>query len=157
SFGAGVNLVSFSGDKLLGGPQAGILAGDRELVQRLRRNPLFRALRIDKLITQALETTLRHLVFEEWDAIPALRMIRMTAQEIRARADRLRARLPQLELMRGESVAGGGSTPEQKLSTWLLAIPSDAVAHERALRSSDPPIIARIEDDRLVIDLRTVF
>src|SRR5579871_799526 len=78
SFHAGVNLVSFSGDKLLGGPQAGLLVGDAELVTRLRRNPLFRALRLDKLITQALETTLRHLVFENWDEIPALQMIRTT-------------------------------------------------------------------------------
>ena len=81
SFSAGVNLVSFSGDKLLGGPQAGILAGDAGLVERLRKNPLFRALRIDKLITQALETGLRHLLFERWEQIPALRMIRLTAEE----------------------------------------------------------------------------
>ncbi len=157
SFAAGVNLVSFSGDKLLGGPQAGILAGDAALVHRLRRNPLFRALRIDKLITQALETTLRNLVFEKWDAVPVLRMIRASADEIRDRAERLRERLPQLEIIAGESVAGGGSTPGQKLPTWLLALPGDAAAHERALRSGDPPVIARVEDDRLVLDLRTVF
>ena len=157
SFAAGVNLVSFSGDKLLGGPQAGILAGDAELTGRLRRNPLFRALRLDKLITQALETTLRHLVFEQWDAIPALRMIRMSAEEVRARAERIRALLPRLELLPGASVAGGGSTPEQTLPTWLLAVPGDAVAQERALRAGHPPVIARIEEDRLVLDLRTVF
>ena len=91
SLDAGVNLVSFSGDKLLGGPQAGLISGDAELVSRLRRNPLFRALRLDKLITQALETTLRHMVFERWNEIPALRMIRMTADEIRERAERIRA------------------------------------------------------------------
>jgi L-seryl-tRNA(Ser) seleniumtransferase len=96
-------------------------------------------------------------VFEQWDAIPALRMIRMSAEEIRERAERMRARAPQLELIRGESVAGGGSTPEQKLPTWLLALPGDAVAWERALRASDPPVIARIEEDRIVLDLRTVF
>jgi L-seryl-tRNA(Ser) seleniumtransferase len=157
SFAAGVNLVSFSGDKLLGGPQAGILAGDAELVQRLRRNPLFRALRLDKLITQSLETTLRHLLFEEWEAIPALHMIRMTADEIRERAERIRARLPGFDLIPGDSVAGGGSTPEQTLPTCLLALAGDAVAHERALRASSPPVIGRIQDDRLVLDLRTVF
>jgi len=157
SFAAGVNLVSFSGDKLLGGPQAGILAGDGELVQRLRRNPLFRALRLDKLITQSLETTLRRLVFEEWYEIPALRMIRMTAEEIRERAERIRERVPQLDLVPGESVAGGGSTPEQTLPTWLLALPGDAVPHERALRAGDPPVIARVQEDRLVVDLRTVL
>ena len=157
SLDAGVNVVSFSGDKLLGGPQAGLIAGDAELIQRLRRNPLFRALRVDKLITQALETSLRHLVFEQWDAIPALRMIRMSADEIRARAERIRARVPMLEIMEGRSVAGGGSTPDQSLPTWLLVIPGDAVAFERALRSGDPPVVARIEEDQLVLDLRTVL
>src|SRR5579862_8759167 len=157
SLDAGVNLVSFSGDKLLGGPQAGLVVGDAELVTRLRRNPLFRALRLDKLITQALETTLRHLVFENWDAIPALRMIRASADEIRARAGRIRERIPALEIIAGESVAGGGSTPDQSLTTWVLAVPGNAIAAERKLRSGTPPIIARIENDRLVLDLRTVF
>ncbi len=81
SLRAGVNLVSFSGDKLLGGPQAGILAGDAKLVARLRRNPMFRALRLDKLIYQALETTLRNLVLERWDQVPALRMISQSSEE----------------------------------------------------------------------------
>ena len=157
SIHAGVNVVSFSGDKLLGGPQAGLIAGDAELVTRLRRNPLFRALRLDKLITQALETTLRHLSFERWDEIPALQMIRATASEIRERADRIRARVPGLDLIEGRSVAGGGSTPEQSLATWLLAVPGDAIALEHALRAGSPPVIARIENDTLVMDLRTVF
>ncbi len=157
SLDAGVNLVSFSGDKLLGGPQAGLLTGDADLVARLRRNPLYRALRLDKLITQALETTLRHLVFERWDEIPALRMIRMTAERIRQRAERIRARIPMLQIIPGSSVAGGGSTPDQTLPTWLLALPGDAVHAERELRSGHPPVIARMEDDRLVLDLRTVL
>ncbi len=157
SLAAGVNLVSFSGDKLLGGPQAGILAGDAELVTRLRRNPLFRALRLDKLIMQALETSLRAIVFERWDQIPAMRMLRMNPDVIKARAERLREGMPCLEIIEGESVAGGGSTPDQTLPTWLIALPGDAVALERALRASDPPVIARIEKDRLVLDLRTVF
>ncbi|MEO7142866.1 MAG: L-seryl-tRNA(Sec) selenium transferase, partial [Bryobacteraceae bacterium] len=157
SLGAGVNLVSFSGDKLLGGPQAGVLAGDAELVARLRRNPMFRALRLDKLIYQALETTLRHLLFEEWDAIPALRLIAQPAVEIRARAERLMAHCPGIELMEGRSLAGGGSTPMQSLATWLIAIPGDAARNEHALRMGDPPVIARIEGGRVVLDLRTVF
>jgi L-seryl-tRNA(Ser) seleniumtransferase len=157
SLDAGVNLVSFSGDKLLGGPQAGVLSGEAELIQKLRRDPLFRALRVDKLITQALEATLRPLVFEQWDLVPALRMIRAGADEIRARAERVRTRLPGLEIASGESVAGGGSTPGQTLATWLLVVPGNAVANERRLRSGSPPVIARIEDDRLVLDLRTVF
>jgi L-seryl-tRNA(Ser) seleniumtransferase len=157
SLDAGVNVVSFSGDKLLGGPQAGLIVGDTEYITRLRRNPLFRALRLDKLITQALETTLRHMLFERWSEIPALRMIRATPEEIRARAERMRAQIPALEIVEGRSVAGGGSTPEQSLATHLLAVPGGAIAHERALRSSHPPVIARIENDRLVLDLRTVF
>jgi L-seryl-tRNA(Ser) seleniumtransferase len=157
SVAAGVNLVSFSGDKLLGGPQAGLLAGDADLVSRLRRNPMFRALRLDKLVTQALETTLRHLLLEQWDLIPALRMIRMSPAEIRGRAKRISAKVPNLELIEGKSVAGGGSTPEQSLPTWLIAVPGDAVEQERALRAHSPPVIGRIENDRLVLDLRTVF
>jgi L-seryl-tRNA(Ser) seleniumtransferase len=157
SLDAGVNLVSFSGDKLLGGPQAGLIAGDAVLVTRLRKNPLFRALRIDKLITQALETSLRRLVFERWNEIPALRMIQVNANEIRARAEKIRAEIPSLEIIEGRSVAGGGSSPDQSIATWLLAIPDKAVAIEKKLRRNDPPIIARIENDRVVIDLRTVF
>jgi len=157
SISAGVNLVSFSGDKLLGGPQAGVLTGDPELVQRLRRNPLFRALRVDKLIIQALEITLRALVFERYDDVPALRMIRSSAEEIRARAERIHGILPMLEIVGGQSVAGGGSTPGQTLATWLLAVPGSATKIERALRSATPPVIARIEGDRVVLDLRSVF
>src|SRR5205085_4223054 len=89
SIAAGADLVSFSGDKLLGGPQAGILAGRAELVARLRRNPLFRALRLDKLITHSLEATLKNIVLERWDRIPALLMIRQSAEQIRDRAERL--------------------------------------------------------------------
>jgi L-seryl-tRNA(Ser) seleniumtransferase len=159
SLAAGANLVSFSGDKMLGGPQAGIIAGDAELVMRVRRNPLFRALRLDKLIYQALETTLRHIVLGEYDRIPAMRMIRMTADEIRARAEHL---LPQLggsaSIEQGESVIGGGSTPDLSLPTWLIVIKTEnAAALERRLRANKPPVIARIERDRVVIDLRTVF
>jgi L-seryl-tRNA(Ser) seleniumtransferase len=160
SLKAGADLVSFSGDKLLGGPQAGILAGKAEVVARLRRNPLFRALRLDKLIYQSLEITLRNLLLERWDAVPALAMIRQSAEEIRSRAERLIAGAPEIraEIVPGNSVIGGGSTPEQSIPTWLVAIAChDAAAAEKRLRASDPPVIARIEDDRLILDLRTVF
>lgn len=160
SLRAGVPLVSFSGDKLLGGPQAGILAGDAELIARLRRNPMYRALRLDKLICQALETTLRHLVMEAWDQVPALRLMRMGAEEIRRRAQRLLGQLPGLpaEIVAGRSLIGGGSTPEQWLETWLIALRCDDPAGlEHRLRQSKPPVIARIEEDRLLLDLRTVF
>ncbi len=159
SLRAGVNLVSFSGDKLLGGPQAGILAGDPALIARLRRNPMFRALRLDKLIYQALETTLRNVLLERWDEIPALRMIGQTNDQIRHRAERLLGELTFLraELVRGESVIGGGSTPDQSLETWLISIqPDNLVKAERLCRAGTPPVIARIEHDRLIVDLRTV-
>jgi L-seryl-tRNA(Ser) seleniumtransferase len=161
SLQAGADLVSFSGDKLLGGPQAGILAGKPEIVARLRRNPMFRALRLDKMIYQALETTLRHLLLEQWDDVPALRMIRQSAAEIRERAEQLLASLlPGLkaELIPGESVIGGGATPQQSIRTWLIAIEcADEGAAQRRLRANDPPVIARVEEKRLVLDLRTVL
>jgi L-seryl-tRNA(Ser) seleniumtransferase len=153
------DLVSFSGDKLLGGPQAGILAGKPEIVARLRRNPLFRALRLDKLICQALERSLRSLLFERWEEIPALAMIRQSAGDIRTRAEAFLGRFPEVRahLAAGSSVIGGGSTPDQTLPTWLIVLDeAGAIAEERRLRMGDPPVIARIEDDRLVLDLRTV-
>ena len=160
SLRAGADLISISGDKLLGGPQAGILAGRPELVTRLRRNPMFRALRADKLIYQALGDTLRAILLGRLERIPALAMITQPAERIRERASSLLARLPQLkaELIEGRSVIGGGSTPEQSLPTWLIAIHSpDVMSLERSLRAGDPPVIARIEDDRLLLDLRTVM
>ncbi len=160
SLRAGANLVSFSGDKLLGGPQAGILAGDAALIQRLRRNPMFRAFRVDKLIYQALESTLRSLLLERWDEIPSLRMIAQSNEEMRGRAAGFAARLDGIpcEVLPGESAIGGGSTPEQPLPTWIVAIRcGDVVESERLCREGEPPVIARIADDRLIVDLRTVF
>jgi L-seryl-tRNA(Ser) seleniumtransferase len=161
SIRAGVNLLSFSGDKLLGGPQAGIIAGDAPLVRRLRRNPMFRALRVDKLIYQHLEATLRRLLFRRWEEIPALRMLSTPAADIRRRAEALVQRIGdwlEAEIERGESVIGGGSTPEQALATWVIAIRTDdAAAFAKALRCGDPAVVARIEDDRVILDLRTVF
>jgi L-seryl-tRNA(Ser) seleniumtransferase len=170
SIAAGVPVVSFSGDKLLGGPQAGIIAGERELIGRIRRNPMFRALRVDKLTIAALETTLATYLRGALDEIPSLRMIRLPAGEISRRAEALARRLrrelseeeARLELRDGASVIGGGSTPAQSLATRLLAITSarhTAAQLEARLRRSErfTPVVARIEDDRLVIDLRTVF
>ncbi|HSB17491.1 MAG TPA: L-seryl-tRNA(Sec) selenium transferase [Bryobacteraceae bacterium] len=156
----GADLVSFSGDKLLGGPQAGILCGKPEIVGRLRRSPMFRALRLDKLIYQALETTLRHLLLGRANEIPALRMIAEPAESIRARAERLVRSLDGVpaEVAPGESVIGGGSTPDLSIPTWLIAVAApDVVALENRLRAGDPPVVARIEKDRLILDLRTVF
>jgi L-seryl-tRNA(Ser) seleniumtransferase len=165
---AGASIVSFSGDKLLGGPQAGIIAGQRELVERIRRNPLFRALRVDKLTIAALEVTLRAYRRGAYDEIPALRMIRMTAVEIDRRtahfAGHLRSALPSdstIEVLPGFSVIGGGSTPDQQMPTHLIAITSprhSPAQFEERLRKPDrgTPVIARIEDNRLLLDLRTV-
>jgi L-seryl-tRNA(Ser) seleniumtransferase len=160
SLSAGADLVSFSGDKLLGGPQAGILAGRHDLVARLRRNPLFRALRLDKLIYQSLENTLRKILLERWDDVPALAMLRQTADQVRRRAQALLSRVPGLraEVVPGQSVIGGGATPQQSIPTWLIAVNCAGVVDaERRLRAGDPPVVARIEDERLIFDLRTVF
>lgn len=157
SLRAGVNVVSFSGDKLLGGPQAGIIAGDTALVQRCRRNPMFRALRCDKLVYGAMESALRNTLFCQWDRLPALHMISVSAERIRERAQAFAVALGGADVLPGESVVGGGSTPDQALPTWLVAVAGDAVALERELRAGEPAVVARIEEDRLVLDLRTVF
>lgn len=155
SLDAGVDLVSFSGDKLLGGPQAGIIAGGSELVERCRRNPMFRALRVDKLTISALETALRHYLLEQWERLPVFRMLMQTPEELRARAESFAAAVG-ADVVEGESLLGGGSTPEKTLPSWLVALRGGAVELERRLRAADPPVIARIEKDRLLLDLRTV-
>jgi L-seryl-tRNA(Ser) seleniumtransferase len=154
SLAAGADLISFSGDKLLGGPQSGIIAGSPELVARVRRNPLFRALRQDKIFYQAMETTLHHILLGQLDSIPSLKMIRMSADAIRERAERMVPRIRAgAAVQPAESVIGGGSTPDLTLPTWVISVNAD----ERQLRANDPAIIARIERDRVLIDLRTVF
>lgn len=170
SIDAGVSVVMFSGDKLLGGPQAGIIAGKKELVSRVRRYPLFRALRVDKLTIAALEATLGAYLRAAWDEIPAIRMIRATPQELKRRAENfIRELRPELlldeveiEIADGSSLAGGGSTPSQSLPTRIIRIASarySATKLEKRLRLAPAGIsvIARVEDDRLVLDLRTVF
>ena len=156
SLAAGIALVSFSCDKLLGGPQTGIIAGDGTLVERCRRNPMYRAFRPDKLIVQALEHTLRLLLLERYDDIPALRMLRLTPAILRQRAEAFAALVPGATVREGHSVAGGGSTPDQTLPAWLVSLPGPAHQLERKLRAHTPPIVARIESDSVVIDLRTV-
>lgn len=155
SIRAGVDIVTFSGDKLLGGPQAGYISGRQELITKVRRNPMFRALRLDKLQLQAMEQTLRAILFGEHDAIPALAMIRLTPAVLKARAEGLAARIAGATVVAGESVIGGGSTPDQALPTWLVALAGPAHKLERRLRAAG--IIARVESDRVVMDLRTVL
>jgi L-seryl-tRNA(Ser) seleniumtransferase len=157
---AGVHLVSFSGDKLLGGPQAGIIAGEADLLARIRKNPMFRAMRVDKLTYHALEANFRRLLFCQWKEIPALRMITMQAERIRVRAERVANQLIgwDVDVRPGVSIIGGGSTPEQALPTWLISVAvPDPVRFEEELRLGDPAVVGRMEDDRLVFDLRTVF
>ena len=154
SLEAGADLVSFSGDKLLGGPQAGILAGRADLVQRLRRNPMFRALRVDKLIIGALETTVRLLLTGREDEVPVLRMIRMSRESLMERAQRFVE--AGCTVVEGASLVGGGSTPDQAIPSPLLAVEGNEVEMERRLRAGEPPVVARIEEGRLLIDLRTV-
>lgn len=155
SLEAGVSLVTFSGDKLLGGPQAGYIAGREDLVVRVRKDPMYRALRLDKLAIQAMETALRALLFEDWEQLPAVWMLRRTEAELRVAAEALATRIPGAEVIPGHSVAGGGSTPEQTMPAWLVALPGRARPLERRLRQAG--IIARIENERVVLDLRTVL
>ena len=166
SLRAGVDVVTYSGDKLLGGPQAGMLSGKREHIARIRSNPMFRALRVDKLIYAALEATLLAYVKRDHDAIPALRMMRLNAADIAIRAEKFVASIGQhasaihAELVPGESVIGGGAAPGSNLPTHLVALTSESLNADQfaaRLRQYDPPIITRVEEGRVLIDLRTVF
>jgi L-seryl-tRNA(Ser) seleniumtransferase len=163
---ADLDICCFSGDKLLGGPQAGIIVGREELVERVRRHPLMRALRVDKLTYAALEATLAEYAAGRASAtIPVQRMLTMGADEIRVRAEALAARLNAIdgwraELLAGASAVGGGSAPGVELATWLVAIEKRGLtpdALEKRLRRLTPPVVARIERDRVLLDLRTVF
>jgi L-seryl-tRNA(Ser) seleniumtransferase len=164
SLRTGVDVVTYSGDKLLGGPQAGLISGRADLVARMRSNSLFRALRVDKLTYAALEATLLAYVKRDHEAIPTLKMMRLTKEEIGKRAEALAASLksPRLktEIVDGESVIGGGAAPSSVLPTRLLALSCAGLSADELatlLRTSDPPIVARVEDGRVLLDLRTVF
>jgi L-seryl-tRNA(Ser) seleniumtransferase len=164
SIRTGMDVVMFSGDKLLGGPQAGIIAGRRAYIESIRRHPLMRALRVDKMTYAALDATLDAYAAERWDEIPALRMIRITIEELGERADALahglRSAGLETSVIDGESTIGGGSAPGETLPTRLVVIRKSGVSAtdlEQHLRGLDPPIIARIRDDRVVLDLRTVL
>ena len=162
---AGVDVITYSGDKLLGGPQAGLISGTRELVAKIRSNPLFRAVRVDKMFYAALEATLLAYLREDYDSIPVLRMMRLSEDEIHNRAEHLMRKLhitsPQLhiEVVESRSVLGGGAAPGSTLATHVLAVSSLAINADaicEKLRQWATPIIARVEDGRVLIDLRTV-
>jgi L-seryl-tRNA(Ser) seleniumtransferase len=164
SLRTGVDVVTYSGDKLLGGPQAGLISGRADLVARMRSNSLFRALRVDKLTYGALEATLLAYVKHDHDAVPVLRMMRLSKDDIARRAEalipRVKASKLKLELVDGESVIGGGAAPSAVLPTRLIALThADRSVDDLCdrLRSSDPAVIARVEEGRVLLDLRTVF
>jgi L-seryl-tRNA(Ser) seleniumtransferase len=159
SLQTGADLVAFSGDKLLGGPQAGILVGRRGLIDKLRKHPLARAIRPDKLCLAALEATLAHYLRDEAvERIPVWRMISADADNLYSRATGWAAMLGAGEVVAERSTVGGGSLPEETLPTWALSL---EVAHPKALadrlRSATPPVIARIAEDRVVLDPRTIL
>ena len=165
SLRAGVDIVTYSGDKLLGGPQAGVISGDRELVTKVRANPMFRALRVDKMFYAALEATLLAYLREDYDSIPALRMMRLSEDELERRAKQIAERLlvscPSLriEVIESRSVLGGGAAPGSTLPTRVLAVKSESHNADELcaqLRQWETPIIARVEEGRVLLDLRTV-
>jgi len=191
SLRVGVHIVTYSGDKLLGGPQAGLISGREDLVNKMRGNSLFRALRVDKLTYAALEATLLAYIKKDYDSVPALRMMQASNSEIKERSEAIvahvgtgaltrpaaprAARIGEqsspartgasrptcaVELLDGESLIGGGSAPSAVLPTTLIALTCYSLtANELAasLRASDPPVIARVEEGRVLLDLRTVF
>jgi len=172
SLAAGADLVCFSGDKLLGGPQAGIIVGRAELVMRLKKHPLARAIRADKLCLAALSATLLHYLKDEAEReIPIWRMIAAPAEAMRQRAQAWQAALGQGEVLPSLSTVGGGSLPGEKLPTFVLALtvphPNQFLArlrkphpyppHRKSTDGEGIPIIARLEDDKVVLDPRTVL
>jgi L-seryl-tRNA(Ser) seleniumtransferase len=159
SLAAGADLVCFSGDKLLGGPQAGILIGKADLLARIKKHPLARAVRADKLCLAALTATLLHYLKDEAECeIPIWRMISATPKQVKMRAEYWAAELGQGEVLANESTVGGGSLPGESMPTWVLALTvksSDAFLEK--LRREQPPVIARTENDRILLDPRTVL
>ena len=161
----GADLVSFSGDKLLGSVQAGLIVGKRGLVDRLRRHPLYRALRSDKIRLAALEATLVEVQQGTGQAnIPVLQMLSLTLEDLQSRTEAFVQKVSNanfsIEIRKSESAIGGGAGPTSDLPTVLIALSHSsrsAQEIESALRNSSPPIIARVSDDKVLLDLRTVF
>ena len=165
SVAAGVDVCCFSGDKLLGGPQAGIIVGRAALIERIRKHPLMRALRVDKMTYAALEATLaEYAAGRAAETVPVQRMLSISAEAVRARADAVAAAIGAIEGWRAEvvdgvSAIGGGSAPGVEIRTALVAIDKRGLtpdALEADLRRLTPPVIARIETDRVLLDLRTI-
>jgi L-seryl-tRNA(Ser) seleniumtransferase len=168
SVAAGIDIVTFSGDKLLGGPQAGLIAGKKPIIDRIKKNPLTRALRIDKLTLAALESTLRAYRDESRaiQTIPTLQMITASVHEIENRAEQLKSLLAAKtenrlhpEVIAATARAGGGSLPLLELPSKCVAVRAPGLSAETLgtrLRQHKPPVIVRIEDDRILMDMRTL-
>ena len=163
SFESGADLIAASGDKLLGGPQCGILVGKRDLIERIRKNPLLRALRVDKLTYAALEATLFERLTEASASVPVERMLGITPEEIMRRcrevADKAVSPRVALDVVPVDSLVGGGTAPKATLPSCAISVRHDSLAASEllgALRKLEPPIIGRIEEDAVLLDLRTV-
>jgi len=159
SIGAGVDLVCFSGDKLLGGPQAGIIVGRKELIDKIKKHPLARAVRADKTCLAGVTATLLHYLKDESEReIPIVRMMSLTPEQVKVRAEAWRDALGQGDVVKSESTVGGGSLPEESMPTFVLSLhvkrPDKLL---KMLRESNPPIIGRAENDKILFDPRTVF
>jgi L-seryl-tRNA(Ser) seleniumtransferase len=156
---AGVDVVCFSGDKLLGGPQAGIIIGRKDLITKIKKHPLARAVRADKVALAGITATLLHYLKDEAEReIPIWQMISMEREQVEARAEAWRDALGQGEVVESESTVGGGSLPGESMQTWVLALDVKSPDKFMAkLRASHPPVIARTEDDRVLLDPRTVL
>jgi L-seryl-tRNA(Ser) seleniumtransferase len=159
SLSAGVDLICFSGDKLLGGPQAGIIVGRKDLIDKIRKHPLARAVRADKTCLAGITATLIHYLKDEAEReIPIWRMISLMPEQLKVRAEAWRDMLGKGDVIKSESTVGGGSLPEESLSTYVLSLNvKSADKFLKKLREGNPPIIARTENDRILLDPRTVF
>jgi L-seryl-tRNA(Ser) seleniumtransferase len=168
SIAAGADVVLFSGDKLLGGPQAGIIAGRKDIVQKVEKDPLMRAFRLDKMTLAALEITLRIYLDEEQalQQIPGLRMLGTPLAELRRRAESLASRLRSLagvagvEVCEDQAFVGGGSLPDQAMKTWVVAVAAKSLSDTELayrLRMENPAVVGRVQAGKLLLDPRTVF
>jgi L-seryl-tRNA(Ser) seleniumtransferase len=162
SLSAGVDLVCFSGDKLLGGPQAGIILGKREKVAAVKKNPLYRTVRLDKMVIAILEELILSYMKSDYENIPAIALLSAKNDELRNRAqkmvDELKDVKPEIEIVETEAFCGGGSLPEESFpSVGFKIIDQNVTGLAKRLRMNDPPVIGRIRDDQLILDIRTIF
>ena len=161
SIKAGADIISFSGDKLMGGPQAGIIAGKKFYVEKVRQNPMFRALRVDKLTISVLEFVLRAYLQGRGEDIPTYRMLVMSEGELKERAKAFVEHAGKIaNLVELKSVVGAGSAPETYVPSWGVALSAPGLSDaelERRFRNSNPPVIVRIEEGRVILDFRTIF